>query len=252
MVEERPVDELFVAWRDESKLTRPVGRLSRVKRHGRTTYVFEYLRAAKTAKGFRTVPGFPDLEKRYESTDLFPTFQNRLMPVERPDYEVWLSRLELETSPDIFQVLATSGGVRMTDRIELFPVPRKDGSLFWLRFLVRGIRHVPEGTDRARRLNQGAVLTIRREFDNPVNTQALLLEDPAGEPIGYVPDYLTTVVADLKEANGCWPEVLVRRVNADAPPPMMVLADMTAEWPAGFRPFSEPEFQPIAGLAKAI
>lgn len=242
---------MFVAWRDENKLTRPVGRLSRVLRNGGTTYVFEYLNAARSLSGFRALPGFPELDRRYESSHLFPTFSNRLMSTERPDYDVWLSRLDLESDPDVFRILATSGGLRMTDRIELFPVPRKFGSLFWLRFLIRGIRYIPDGALTAARLNQGDSLIIRAETENPVNPLALLLEDHDHQRVGYVPDYLTGVVGDLKEANGRWPEVLVRRVNPGAPPPMMVLADMTAPWPEGYTPFSGPDFQPVS-LAEAV
>jgi hypothetical protein len=243
---------LFVAWRRPDKLTVPVGILSRRTSDGEERFEFGYLEAARKLEDFEPLSGLPQLGHLYRSQRLFPVFANRLMSPDRPDFSSWMSRLDLEPDADVFDVLARSGGVRMTDRLELFPLPERRSGEFWTRFLVRGISHVTGAEDVARRLREGATLAIRPEPDNPVNAQALLLDAQSGECVGYVPDFLAGVVWELDRLTGNWPRVAIHRVSPDAPPPMMVLVDMVAPWPSGFEPFSGPAYQLIEDLASTL
>ncbi|MEX1271451.1 MAG: HIRAN domain-containing protein, partial [Acidimicrobiia bacterium] len=177
---------------------------------------------------------------------LFPVIANRLMSRDRPNHERFLNRLGLDADADIFDELERGGGARVTDSIELFPVPRVDSGVLSTRFFVRGIRHVEGGPEAARRLREGSRLFLRPEPDNPVNDRAVLLDVETGVSVGYAPDYLADVIHTIHQWAGDWPSVVVERVNRDAPAANMVLAELSGTCPRDYRPFSETDYAPLA------
>ena len=127
---------LYMAWQDRvsSRAWFPVGRLDIEPQVHR----FRYIRGAKRAQeqgGFWTLAEFPDLYETYTSPQLFATFQNRVINPRRPDRERYLKHLALPTDADPYEIMAVSGGKRVTDSYEVFPklVKAQDGS-FKCRF----------------------------------------------------------------------------------------------------------------------
>jgi hypothetical protein len=237
-------NRLLVAWRQPDRLTVPVGVLSRA---AGGSFEFSYLKQAEAVEGFRPFAGLDDLRRVYRSDRLFPVIANRLMPRERPDFSEWLGHLGLSDDADIFEILGRSGGLRMTDNVELLPYPQVTGGRVLTRFFVRGIRHLDEAVSVARRLQPGERLTLQREPENQVNPAAVLLNVETGEPVGYVPDYLTGMVHELGVINGGPPEVIVDQVNPDAPPNIMVLVSMSSPCPPDYEPLQELDLQLVAG-----
>lgn len=246
-----PHRRLFVTWRNpETRRITPVGLLVQRQDGDNVSYSFAYLKVAETLEGFHPLPGFPELDRRYDSPALFPVFANRVMPRERPDYPDYLARLDLDLDADPFEVLGRSHGMRATDRLEVFaePVRNSDGQSRSL-FFVRGIRHLDGAAEAVDRLHIGQALTIVDEPDNPVNARALLLTGSDQVPIGWVPEYVVEHFHELRDWNSADPTVTVEHVNGpEVAPQMRVLCLATAPWPESYRPFHSIEFQPVVSL----
>ena len=126
------IDTLYVVWEDpRTSRYFVVGRLLATATREGEVYEFVYTRGVLTARnsGFEPFLAFPDVDREYFSTRLFPFFANRLLPLSREDYLESIERLGL--SPDTaspMEVLARSGGRRATDSIEVFAPPHGQGS----------------------------------------------------------------------------------------------------------------------------
>ena len=87
---------LFLAWQAPNRAWFPVGRLDAdVAQH---RYHFGYTKGAQQAEqavGFKPLPAFPDFERTYESSELFPLFQNRVLDPGRKDFAAYLASLDL-------------------------------------------------------------------------------------------------------------------------------------------------------------
>ena len=241
---------LYATWRHPEGLIRPVGILTRRvsdQPDGGVSYRFVYVKAAEQLDGFRHLPGLPDLHKVYDSSELFPVFQNRQMPRQRPDYAEYVSELDLDLGADPFAVLARSEGWRATDRIEVFSYPEctPEGDLKAL-FFARGIRHLSGAGDAVSHVRPGDLLRLVADPSNDVNPQAILMSNRTDERVGWVPDYLVDMIHELRESFGIDVEVTAEHVNPETTPPhMRLLCRLRAPWPDGYEPLSAPEFQPI-------
>ncbi len=115
---------LYLAWQDQIASRRwfPVGRLD--VDLDKPVYRFRYIQGAKEAQAtakFKPLPYFPAFEKDYRSSELFPLFCNALMPAV-PDFKIYLEQLGLDPSHgDPIEILAVSGGQRVTDEFQVFP-----------------------------------------------------------------------------------------------------------------------------------
>jgi hypothetical protein len=243
---------LFVSWRDpDVGSIHPIGRLVRRIGPAGERYSFAYLKLAEKLPGFEPLPGLPDLHRRYDSDHLFPVFSNRLMPRSRPDYDLLAARVDLAGDADPFEVLARTGGRRATDRIEVFAGPTRtpDGQSCVL-FFVRGIRHVEGAAEAVATLRRGDRLRLVDDPDNRFNSRALIIRVSDERQIGWVPNYLVDHVHELRELNGEDPIVEVEHVNDETVAPhMRLLCRLQAPWPAGYQPFSGPDFEPLVDLA---
>jgi hypothetical protein len=111
-------DQLFVLWSEPAQGSRCViGDLWREGKGG--PFLFRYRSAVAGLDGFVPLPEFPNLEGVYRSAYLHGTFSQRLPSPQRPDYVSLIQGWGVQHPDDVFEVLARSGGVQMTDRIEL-------------------------------------------------------------------------------------------------------------------------------------
>ena len=245
---------VFLAWQDpRSRRWFPVGRL----RSNGKRFVFVYTQGAVVAQvqsGFRPLAAFPDLNCIYQSDQLFPLFANRLMRSSRPDFAEfveWLGLAESEIDPLI--ILGRSGGHRVTDSLEVFPLPERADGNFEAHFLVHGLSHMPPSSlERVERLETGETLYLLWDFQNPYDPEALALRTSESSPgdmflVGYCPRYLGGELLKLTRASsGIKPYVTVAKVNrAPAPSQVRLLCHLSVEWPAGFEMFAGSEYQPL-------
>jgi len=244
---------LFLAWQNHNTRTwYPVGRLTRDTRGYRFLYT-RGVEAAKKEGGFEALPSFPDLGKAYESEELFPLFANRVLSTSRPDYQTFVSWLGLssEQGADPLELLERSGGQRVTDSLEVFPVPRKvSPHEYYLWFFVHGLRHMtPESINRANRLQTGERLLVAHDFQNPSDPNALILRTAELEPgdmhlVGFCPRYLFADTFDSMVKDHRLPEIVIEQVNLPPAPirfRLLCRARMFSQEP----PFSGEMFQPL-------
>src|SRR5712692_7437913 len=138
--ESHRMNSLFLAWQAPTRAFFPVGLLNADR--ARSHYVFQYTNGALRAKklvGFQALPAFPKLRARYEASELFPLFKNRVLDPSRRDFADYLRSLDLDPqNPDPIEILAISGGARQTDSLEVFPkIEKSQDNTFACRFFLQ-------------------------------------------------------------------------------------------------------------------
>lgn len=242
--------ELILAWKNPTTHSWiAVGRLYSYK----MVYVFKYTKGAisEVENGYFTPFGqMQDLRKTYESEELFPIFQNRLLSKTRPEYYDYLDWLNLDDniySP--LEELARSGGIRVTDDLQLFPVPKNTNGVYQVRFFSHGIRHLPHNyIERISHLNNSSKLYPMWDFQNDFDRFALALRttDPP-ELVGYVPRFFALDFHRLVEINGHGSlNIQVEKINIKAPLQFKLLCKLTTNWPKGFCAFQDDEYEPLS------
>ena len=242
---------LFLAWQDNkpSKAWFPVGRLDADVE--RSFYRFRYIGGAKRAQeevGFPLLIDFPALNQDFQSSELFPLFQNRVMNRARPDFADYLRRLDLTEDADPIEILSTNGGHRVTDAYEVFPkLEKNDTGRFSCRFFLHGWRHVNEASkDRIGRLEPGEELFVTLELTNPATGLAVQIQTTDYNIIGWAPRYL---VGDLVSAMAEGPTYKARvvRINPQPfPSKQRVLIEMHGGWDK-HEPMSSEDFKLLVG-----
>jgi len=243
---------LYLAWQDhKSRQWFPVGQLDADQSVQPTTYEFSYISGvedARKAAHFFPIVGFPELQERYHSDDLFPLFRNRIMNASRPDRPEYLRRLSLDENADEVTELAMSSGLKHTDNFLVFPplIAGREGR-FTYRCMVHGLRHRERQTIlRTESLQPGEALNLSPQTDRPSATLAIMVSTEDGLHIGWLPRYL---VDDLQQ-DGDWivadAKAVVVQVNLDAPLSHRLLINISGKLPPGFRMEDLPQYQPIA------
>ncbi len=236
------MNKLFVSWQNpKSREWKPVG----VFEHMNDKYMFHYTSGALDEM-FPKFDHMLSLTSTYVAEGLLPFLKNRTMPKSRPDYSAfmdWLNLSEEEASP--LMALARSGGLRATDNLQFFAKPEPQDGKYIVDFFVHGIRHLPKETQKAiEDLEAGAklfpMLDVNNDYD--IDAVALRTDDPV-LMVGYVPRPYANDFKRLIDNGEA--EVVITKVNTDAPGKFKLLCQMKASWPNNFSPFGEEYFQSI-------
>ena len=241
---------LFLAWQANkpSKAWFPVGRLD-ADVEG-SLYRFRYIGGAKRAQKevrFPLLIEFPDLNGDYQSAELFPLFQNRVMNRARPDFTDYLARLDLTEEADPIEILSINGGHRVTDSYEVFPKIEKDDTKgFSCRFFLHGWRHINEAAkDRIGRLEHEEKLYVTLELTNPEIGLAVQIQTTDYCMIGWAPRYLVEdLVAAIAEGPSKFGAKVVRINRQTILSKQRVLIEMYGGWDK-HEPMSSADFQPL-------
>lgn len=172
----------------------------------------------------------------YVSNELFPFFKNRLLQKNRPEYKKlleWLALVDINEDP--MDILIGTGGLRSTDSFELIPQPIIRDNKLSLNFFVRGLRYLTDcSLDFVDRLEEGAILLLMKDFQNPKDNKAFALRtSDAPVMIGYLPKYFCSGIYNLIDKNKS-PIIKVIKINKDAPLDMRCLCNASASTPPGF------------------
>ena len=245
---------LYLAWRNPmSRQWLPVGRLTRHETDP-AEYEFMYTEGARHTEWSSPlwrVPGFPELDRPYRSTEMFPAFSDRLMNFGRPDRAEYLSYLDLDVDrwTEVAE-LAISGGRAHSDRFETFPeiVPNADG-YFVSRFVLQGLDQVgPDAVRQADSLNAEDPLELLFNSNSPDATKVVSVNTGDGYTLGWLPNYLVSWLHHERTWMVTEFGASVARVNPDAPLSHRLLVDFHGRLPLGFTNMGDlPEFQPIPG-----
>jgi len=111
--------KLIVNWQHESAgAVVPVAELLATRPPEETYFEFGYIEGVRKAleHGFQPFLAFPDLDRRYIGSELFPFFSNRVLSRTRPDYTAYVEALGLsvQTASEV-DLLGRSTGRRQTD-----------------------------------------------------------------------------------------------------------------------------------------
>ena len=241
---------LFLAWQDK-RLTRrwfPVGRLDVMG--DQQAYRFRYTQGAKRAHrdaGFDPLLDFPQLDRAYESSALFPLFKNRIISSGRRNFADYLRMLDLPEDAGPAEILKVGGGYRATDSFEVFPkIELRPDGFFSCRFFLHGWRHVnPAALTRIEALQPGEELYVSIELTNPVERTALQIQTQDYYMIGWAPRYLVDdIVQAIAHSPGDYAARVVKINPAPAPSKQRLLVEMEGRWPH-HEPMSKGDFEPL-------
>jgi len=188
-----PYERLLVLWAEPERHRRYV--IGELWREAGPSYAFGYtdLEVAKRV-GFSLLPEFPTargLTSPYRSKELFSTFAQRIPSPGRPDRQQILKSWGAEGS-DSFEMLALSGGILATDRLELSEYrPLEDDLQRPLFFRVSGEKYFPGGSS----LRDGDPVEFLREKSNEVDSYATCILVTGGEKVGWVPRQYSELIA---------------------------------------------------------
>lgn len=235
---------LYIAWQDsETRLWHTVGRLKREN----GIYSFVYTKGAQTSPRFSYFGRMRDVNKKYYSIELFPLFANRILNSSRPEYPTYLKWLALdsEKKTEPMQLLARSGGRRATDQLCVFPFPAtNENGEMELFFLAHGLRYLDETSlSRLTRLQTGEHLYFQREPNNDFDKYALIIETKENIKIGYCPRHLNRDF--IKLINETDIQLIVERLNLDAPIQFRLLCKAVFTPPPNMALFTDDEYQPL-------
>jgi hypothetical protein len=196
-------------WRGPDEQRRRVGQLWRTE----SGFAFAYER--ELPADFHRLAEFPEprhADAPYTSRYLFSTFADRIPSPRRPDFEQLLASWGVTSADDQLEVLARSGGLLVTDWIELSEWRAEDDQLETpLAVRVAGARHHETGVSLAK---EGDEVSLRREPANPRDPAAteimLTMHD---QRLGYVPRPYTELVAGLLDAGAQLRARVVRRLG---------------------------------------
>jgi len=240
------IDELILTWQNpHNREWSPVGRLQ----YKNNKYIFKYTIGAKQIKDPQQFNRMIGLDNSFESEELFPIFKNRLLSKSRPEYDDYLKWLDFKKdkiSP--FEELARTEGIRATDSLQLFPVPKERNNKYEVTFFSHGIRHLaPSYIERVNHLNEGNKLYLMKDIQNESDAFALALRtDDPPEIVGYCPKFFVKDFRELIAINGANKAgVSVVKVNLDSPLQFKLLCKFSTIWPSNFIPFKDKIFQAI-------
>lgn len=237
--------ELILSWQDivNTRLWFPIARLTQQQ----DGYLFRYVNGVKLADqhGFKGLAGLNERTETYYSKRLFPLFQNRILNKSRPDrleFLDWLG-LTLETYTEM-EELARSGGVKVTDQFQLFPVPEQKNGRYQVHFFTHGVRHLAfHYQERVKHLKKGEKLYLCLDPQNDKDPNAVMIrtENPV-EFVGYAPKFLAKDFATLIKHDPINANIRVVKTNSNAPDQMKLLCLFDAPWVENFTAFADKEF----------
>lgn len=242
---------LAVAWQHPvSRSIQPVGLLT-CDTEG---FRFDYLRSAAHVEGFQPFLGFPQVDRQYQSAELFPLFAQRVMRPTRPDYRDYLRALALNNDATAWAILARSHGEREGDGIRVFAEPDVDeagrtSATFFASGLSHRIDRIPAVRPALDQLSVGDRLTLCDEPDNAVDSRALLITERGSVALAWIPSVLLSYVHTVRRS--AEPVLTVAAVNgSDVPPAFRLLVALSGIVPPEYRPFGGPEWA-LAGADPA-
>lgn len=237
---------LFLAWQDKN-LSRnwfPIGRLD--VQTDKPAYCFRYTKGAERARaaiGFQALLDFPKLHRKYEASELFPLFRNRVMSSKRVDFPTYMRMHDLPESAGPIEALNTSGGHRVTDNYQVFPkiARSSDGNFRCRFFLHRSHCMNPSESYWVDSLDEGENLRVR--VDAGRFEVRIMTEDH--QVIGSPPRFL---VEDMVRAAQDWTSDYRANVVRINPPPApsrwRLLVEVLGHW-AGYEPMSSSDYETL-------
>ena len=191
--------ELMLIWKNPQTRSRfKIGDLSYDEK-----YTFKYVNPElddALDSGFEFFPGFEDVNKVYESKELFANIETRLPSPARADYLSILNSYNLEIDSSKFDILKATKGRLITDNYEFVPVFDKNK----IESDVAGTRHCDDIKKYNDLICINDKLLLELDSDNEYDKNAIkVILKKNGETyhLGYVPRYYTAELTELLKNN---------------------------------------------------
>ncbi|WP_281649100.1 HIRAN domain-containing protein [Parendozoicomonas sp. Alg238-R29] len=191
-------NSVYLAWQSTS--TREWHVVGLLKEHD-SGYSFNYTKGARLSDKFIPFSGMENFEKTYVSDALFPLFKNRILSSRRPEYPSFLKWIGLEEKDaTAINVLGRSGGLRSTDKLQMFKRFEidKNGN-FEQIFFAHGVSHLQKSaSERVSQLKSGDKLKFCLDNQNDYDKYAVLIRaDNPAEIVGFCPRYISRDINKL-------------------------------------------------------
>ncbi|MGJ3256760.1 MAG: HIRAN domain-containing protein [Alcanivorax sp.] len=243
---------VFIAWQD--KITRcwhPVAKLT--YDDIRNVYRLNYTLGAVENPRFKKFSHLDDINKVYESEEIFPFFRNRLVNKNRAEYKNILEWLDIDDEESAIDILSITGAERSTDNFRVIPHPQKHSlSEYRIDFLCNGISHLSESErNNIQTLNTETKIGYKLE-SHPYDKNAVALFDSEkGMKIGYCPRYLSSDISYLINHNEIREKIFsIKKVNPSAPYQYKLLCTFKTEWPTDFIPNMSHEYLAVSEIKR--
>jgi hypothetical protein len=231
------MNSIYILWQEHStRMWYPVAKLTRTD----GLYRLNYTKGASNANDFVPFPNMKELNQVYESKDLFPFFNNRILPQSRPEFSKIANWLNINKDNfDPLDYLAITGGKRKTDNYKILKLPEFIDGKYKFTFLVSGIQYVNEKSKKViSELSQESELFYLYETENPYDNNAIALyEKKSNTFIGYCPRYLVgdfKKLLDLNETEDV--SFKISKINLDAPASYRLLVTFEASVSTKYKP----------------
>lgn len=200
MTKQARTGKLYVVWRDpESRAQLKIGEFS----YDGFVYQFRYdpelLRvAASHGFSFEQSPlsrAFPDVNKLYDSPEIFSFFAHRLPDERRSDYREALAPSQSVPGTHPFELLRNTRGRLATDQLSLEQAALETEDGMRVECNVAGWRFF-EGDAILSELAPGVAVRLEREKSNRYDSNAVMVLSQSGCKLGYVPAFHSELVAE--------------------------------------------------------
>lgn len=182
--------ELWLIWKQPiSRRRYTIGTLTKHNNN----YTFRYTDNIEEIKklGFDFFPGFQELDKVYNSTELFDTILSRLPNKNRNDYIEILKSYGLDENSTEMEILEKTKGRLLTDNFEFVPIFNEKR----IEFEIAGTRYSKDLKKCKELLKVGERLLLELE-NNEYDENAIAIKFQ-NYKIGYIPRYYSEQLASL-------------------------------------------------------
>lgn len=234
---------VFVIWQDiKDGMWHTVAKLSRE----RDIYQLNYTKGAEHPN-FKAFPRMTNKADSYVSNTLFSFFQNRLLPMNRPEFKKMLEWSDLNVdSYDELDMLSISGGARKTDQYRIISKPQiTDNNKYKIRFFTSGVSHLKDkNIQKIASLKYGDILNFEAENNNEFDNKAVLVTTVGEEKlrVGYCPKYYNSDIKALLNTYLVEDSLKVVKINVDSPAHFRLLCEFSTTWPSDFVSFNSDEY----------
>jgi len=238
--------KVFLAWQSQtSRRWFVIGDLS----WNGESYKFWYTKGFMEAgeHGLESLSGFPRQGARYQSKELFPFFQNRLLKKTRSDYSSFIESLGLnEEQSDFIDILQRSSGKRVTDQYFIFGYPEIVDGYAEFRFFTHGLKYLASITnEELKEISEGDSLYLCHDLQNEYDSDAILVRTEKCL-IGWCPRYLSRDFISILKDRPLFVTASIDGVNLPPSPiQFRFRCKLKSYVPNDFEFFSGIEYQPL-------
>lgn len=191
-------DYLHLVWKSSNNHTNyTIGQLAK---NGGYQFSYNADMVDALANGFEPLVAFPELNKTYESPEMFPAFSSRLPDKKRRDIQQILNKYGL-TEYDEYQLLKKSGARLPIDSLSFIDPIFSSTDKVERTFFIAGTRHYigcngEDCNSAFAEISTGDFLTLKSELGNKDDANAVQICNQANELLGYIPRYYSKIITE--------------------------------------------------------